>query len=381
MNPTGYYINGKSLTNLSLGCMRFPSVESAIETISAGVESGVVYLDTSPAYLYRSEEENCETWVGKGIKGYREQVILTAKSAVGGWGQESGYNPAKGYSITTADQVYKQIDQSLTRLQTDYLDCYHLWAVHTPETFDEALKPGGWIEGALKAKDDGLFISLGITGHAGSEEIIRWINSELFDVVTIPFNILDNSRIPAIKHAYEKSIPVLAMNPLAGGLLASSSSVLSSELDELGVESAYDMALRYCTSFPGVSALSGMTSKDEVNENVRVINKPSWTELQAESVRETLFSLLGSSQYICTTCKYCLPCPQGIWIPEVLKLRNYFSVLKMDSARKLYLSRSKNDDRFRAQNCVKCGACESRCPNGLPVGKLMQEVSEVFYGN
>ena len=171
------------------------------------------------------------------------------------------------------------------------------------------------------------------------------------------------------------------MNPLAGGLLASSSSVLSSELDELGVESAYDMALRYCTSFPGVSALSGMTSKDEVNENVRVINKPSWTELQAESVRETLFSLLGSSQYICTTCKYCLPCPQGIWIPEVLKLRNYFSVLKMDSARKLYLSRSKNDDRFRAQNCVKCGACESRCPNGLPVGKLMQEVSEVFYGN
>ncbi len=43
MGPTGYCINDKSLANLSLGCMRFPSVKSAIETISACVESGVVY--------------------------------------------------------------------------------------------------------------------------------------------------------------------------------------------------------------------------------------------------------------------------------------------------------------------------------------------------
>lgn len=378
MTYTGRYLNSKPIAKLALGSMRFPSRTAAIETIGACVEHGVLYIDTSPAYLYQSAEENCETWVGDAIKGIREQVILSAKSAVGGWGQESGYNPEKGYSITTADQVRRQIEQSLKRLQTDYLDCYNLWAVHKPETFREAFEPNGWIEGALKAKEEGLFKYLGITGHATSDEIIKWIDTGLFSINTIPFNIMDNSRISAIKHAYENNVPVLAMNPLAGGLLASSSQVLSTELDDLDVDSAYDLALRYCTSYLGVTALSGMTSAAEVRANIKALSKPRWNEEQAEIARSKMFEVLGKAEYICTTCKYCLPCPQGIWIPEVLKLRNYYTVLKMESARRLYQSRSKDDDRFRAQNCVKCGACESRCPNNLPVSKLMQEVSEVF---
>lgn len=380
MNYTGYTFNGKPLASLSVGCMRFPSRQAAVDTIRACVPHDVLYLDTSPMYCYQSEEENCETWVGEAIRDIREKVILSAKCSPGNGGNEIGeYDPAKGFSINTADKVRRQIEQSLRRLQVDRFDCYQMWAVHVPLVFDEGMKPGGWMEGVLKAKEEGLFKHLGITGHADATEIKRWIDTELFEMITIPFQMLDTSRLEAVRYAREKGVAVIAMNPLAGGLLAGESQMVVDELRAYEVSSTADMALRFGSSFPGVSVLAGMTSAQEAAENVASLSKPSWDEKTAEEVKQRFNGLLGKAKHICTACNYCAPCPQGLLIPEILKLRNYHLVLKLESAKTGFRDRYKWwGDSHKADRCTACGSCESKCPNSLPVSQLMKEVMELF---
>jgi uncharacterized protein len=383
MNYTGYYFNGKPLASLSAGCMRFSNIQEAIDVLKECVDNDILYLDTSPGYCYKSEEENCETWVGEAIKGFRDKVILSSKCSSGNGGTGIGeYNPACGFSITTSDQVRREIEQSLTRFQVDTLDCYQLWSVHNPLIYDEALKPGGWLEGALKAKEEGLFNYLGITGHADNKEMKRWIDSGYFEMITLPFNIMDNSRMEIINYAREKNIAVIIMNPLAGGLLGGTSDKIVKEMSDLEASSVSEIALRYCASMDGVSALSGMTSVKQVRENIKSINNSKWTSEQAEKIRIRFTDLLGKAEHICTTCKYCMPCPNELDIPEILKLRNLHLIYGLTNVEDVFKERHTWwGNKYKVENCTACGTCESKCPNSLPISRLMNEVKGIFMGD
>lgn len=375
MNYTGYTFNNKPLAKLSIGCMRFPSRDAAAEVIAECVKHDVLYLDTSPCYLYQSDEENCETWVGAAIQDCRDTVLLSAKCSVGNGGNEVGeYDPARGFSITTADQVRREIEQSLKRLNVDKLDCYQLWAIHAPNLFDEALKPGGWMEGVLKAREEGLFTHLGITGHGDNTEVRRWIDSGLFEMVTIPFHILDITRLDAVQYASEKGVAVIGMNPLVGGMMTDAGPVVAEAMAAFDVESSVEMALRYCASFPGVSALSGMATAEHARENAAIVSKPLWSDEELASITRQMADIFRDAEHVCTTCGYCMPCPQGLLIPEIFKLYNYHRLLKMPNAAREYAGRQGWGDLFRADKCIGCGVCESKCPNSLPVSELMREV-------
>lgn len=376
MNYTGYQFNNKPLAKLAMGCMRFPSRVATAEVIAECVRHDVLYLDTSPCYLYQSDEENCETWVGAAIQGLRDKVILSAKCAVGNGGNEVGdYDPSRGFSITTADQVRKQIEQSLKRLNVDKLDCYQLWAVHSPNLFDEALKPGGWLEGVLKAREEGLFTHLGITGHGDATEMKRWVDSGLFEMVTSNFHLLDTSRLPGIRYAHEHGIAVIAMNPLAGGMLTTENPRLVELLSDLGITTPRVAALQYVMAYPGVTALSGMTSAQEARENIAVAAGPQWSLEQSDEAGRRMEDLCKSVEHLCTMCGYCGKCPQEIWIPGVLHLRNHYQLFQSDWSIQEFKNRHEHwGNAAKADRCTACGACESKCPNSLPISKLMREV-------
>jgi predicted aldo/keto reductase-like oxidoreductase len=378
MNFTGYKFADKPLASLSVGCMRFPNRLAAQDIIKSCVQNDVLYLDTAPGYCYQSEEENCEVWVGSAIKGIRDKVILSAKCSTGNGGDTVGdYDAAHGFSITTESEVRKQIEQSLRRFNVDSLDCYQLWSIHNYSLFEVALKKGGWLEGVQKAKDEGLLKHIGFTGHVGSEDIIKIIDHNIFEMITIPFNVMDNSRAKAIKYAKEKHIAVIMMNPLAGGLLGEKGNEdYVKKLERAGISDLPEMSFNYCTAF-GSSALAGMSSVEQALRDIAVFNKPLISEQQANTFKTQIDSVLKQDSFKCTSCGYCMPCPQGINIPEVLRMRNYYRVLGLQEAKNRIKNAPNFDNGFKTENCIECGICESKCPNKVNTMELLKETLQI----
>lgn len=377
MKFTPFVINGKPLASLSIGCMRFQNEKETDSVINKCVENGVSYLDTSPSYCFQTEEENCEAWVGRSIKHIREKVILSAKSSPGNGGFKIGdLDISHGFSVNRADDVRRIIEQSLTRMDVSYFDCYQMWSVNNIHVFSEAIKPNGWLDGALKAKSEGLLKHIGITGHADVDAWKVFIDSGYFEMITLPFNMFSADRIPCIKYALSRNIAVLAMNPLGGGLLTIKNDNDFYDLfKRAGVKSISELSLKYCDAY-GVSSLSGMACEKEAIENCNAYASPPFTEKQAESYRASMLQSIDSVKFKCTSCGYCSPCPRGINISEVLRLYNWYTVLKLEGAKRKMIDSATWGKGFNFSDCIACGKCEAKCPNNVPVQRYMKEIAK-----
>ena len=370
MQATKFSFNGKPLGFLSIGCMRFEGRKQACELIPYCVENGAIFLDTSPMYCFQSEEENNETWVGEAIKNIRDKVILSAKCSTGNGGDGIGeYDKAHGFSITTAGQARAEIEQSLKRLDVGCFDVYQLWTVSSMEVYKEAFKKGGWMEGVMKAKEEGLFRHLGMTTHSGSDFIKMAVDEGIFELITAPFHIMDNSRLEGFLYAMSKNVAMLAMNPLAGGMLADADRQTAAKLSDREISSSVDLALGYINAY-GISALAGMSDINQAKTNIEVMKNPVLSIERAESLRARFLQMIDAAKFKCTSCGYCMPCPQEIDIPEIFKLWNQVKVLG--------LSESSEDLRRISgaiENCTKCGSCEKKCPNQFEIMKMLDIVN------
>jgi len=383
INNTGKSLAGKSLSTMTIGCMRWSGPENVGDIIQECVNHGALYLDTSPMYCYNSETENSETWVGRGIKGIRDKVILSAKCSPGNGGMGiDEWDPLRGFSNQTADQVRSTIDQSLTRLGVDYFDCYQLWTVSNELVYESAFKKGGWLEGVMKAKDEGLFKHLGITGHPESPMIKRWADEGIFEIMTVPFHIMNTSRLEGIEYALAKGIIVNAMNPLNAGMLGNNTELEIPGLDKIGLslENATELALKFVEAF-GMTALCGVSTLEQAKSDIKYLSKPKWTREQALQVSDLFNNLFSGFENACTQCGYCKPCPVELDFPEMFKMKNFYKILKMDSAKQQLITMSKwYGDGYKLERCEKCGICETRCPNGLNVMEQIDETLEIIRG-
>ena len=366
MQATGFSFNNKKLALLSVGCMRFDGREQAREVIRHCAEHGAIYLDTSPMYCYRNDKENTETWTGAAIKGIREKFILSAKCSPGNGGDGIGdFDKPRGFSAQSADQVRQMIDQSLERLQVDYFDIYQLWTVSDMPVYKSAFKKGGWMEGVMKAKQEGLFKHLGMTTHAGNDFIKMVVDEGIFETVTAPFHMMDNSRLEGLQYAMSKNVAPVAMNPLAGGTLADASRRTAAKLADKNIESSVELAIRYINAY-GITALAGMSNLEQAKLNTDIMKKPVLSVAQAESLRARYLQMVDAAQFKCTACGYCMPCPEHIDVPGIFKVWNQVNVLGLaDESENLRLALA------QYENCTKCGACEGKCPNQLEIIKML----------
>lgn len=355
--------------------MRFADEASAVEAVRKAVELGVNYVDVAPLY----GGGTAEPYLGHALKGIRDKVIVTAKSSTGnGWDQVGEFDPIKGFGVTTADHVRFMIDRSMKLLQVDHLDVYHLWAVHAEVMFDEALKPNGFLDGVVKAKAEGLCDHIGLTSHLGADALIRCMEKFDFDMLTIPFHLLDTSRAKAIEYCAERGIAVIAMNPLAGGTLTKPSPVLGKIAADLGLPSMTEAALRFLIGYPGLTtALAGITCADQAVMDVKAAEKGGLDRDTAESLMSQVSELFSSIEHLCTTCGYCGTCPEGISIPQVLSIYTGLLVPSMaDASRELLAENlAGNPDGYNPARCVACKVCEGRCPNELPISELMAKAA------
>ncbi len=371
---------GMKISVLGFGAMRLPSLpggkadlENAVPLIRRGLDLGINYIDS--AYVYH--EGTSEVVVGQAIKGYdRSQVYIATKIRV------------EKEEDARADIWRAKFEESLRRLDVSYVDVMQIHGLKWEQYAGHAARPGMAVELLHRLKDEGLVRHIGFSSHDDPANIIKLIETGHFESILVQYNYLDRHNEPAIAAAAEHGMGVIVMGPVGGGRLITGKRV-DGPLNGGGGSTAR-LALRFVWSNPAVSlALSGMGALAQVEENAAVAGEPME---MGEGERFQVAQLAGEAQALvelyCTGCGYCLPCPNGVNIPENFRYLNWLRVWGLDQqARDAYARLTGADvdttwaGRISGHNaaaCLACGECEPKCPQGIAIADRLAEAAEAL---
>jgi len=364
---------GVKISALGFGGMRLPTKnvdgknvydhETGVEVIQRAFELGVNYIDSAPYYC----NNESEVIIGKALKGWRDKIYLSTK------------NPIEDDS---GDHFRDRLETSLKKLDTDYIDFYHIWGLSKKRYINDVNVKNGPLQAMLKAKEEGIIKHMSFSFHDEPENLFWLIDSGYFETVLCQYNLLDRSNEKAISYAKDKGMGVVIMGPVGGGRLGYPSEAIRNLLPG-NVRSNPETALRYVLANADVScALSGMEDIKMVEENVAVAsNEKLLSETEMESIEVSLQENKKLSELYCTGCKYCMPCPNEVNIPLNFELMNYHRVYNLtEYARKQYANIGNDEDLVgkKAEDCIECGICEAKCPQKIEIIKQLKETVKVL---
>lgn len=361
---------GIKISALGFGAMRLPSdntgeknvmkVEESIKIIHRAFQLGVNYIDTAPYYC----DGESEVIVGKALKGWRDKVYLSTKNPVE---DSSGLH------------WRERLEKSLKKLDTDYVDFYHMWGISWDTYVNSINVKDGPLEAALKAKEEGLIKHISFSFHDAAENLLKFVDTEKFETLLCQYNLLERSNEKAIAYAGKKGLGVVVMGPVGGGRLGAPSETIRNMLPGK-ISSSAEIALRFVLANPDVTcALSGMGSIEMVEENVRVAsNETALTADEIIRINASVEENKRMADLYCTGCNYCMPCPTGVNIPLNFQTMNYHRIYKItDYAREQYSQIGKFDwmKGKKAEECIECGLCEEKCPQKIEIRKQLKETA------
>lgn len=306
------------------------SVETAVKLIHQAYEGGVNFFDTARSYS-DSEEK-----LGKAIADIpRESIYIATKT------------PAK-----TGEGVKKDLETSLSKLNTDYIDIYQLHCA--PKCF----RPGeddGVYDAMLEAKKEGKIRHIGITAHL-LHVAQEAIDSGLYETLQYPFAYISTEKeIQLMKNCVAAGMGFLGMKGLAGGLLTQA-----------------NVCYWFADQYDGVLPLWGIQREEELNEFLSFQQNPP---VLNESIRSTIEKdrkeLSGS---FCRGCGYCMPCPQGI---EISTCARMIQLLRRSPSQN-WLNDVWQENMKKIETCLYCGKCSSKCPYGLDTPSLLEKNYEDY---
>lgn len=375
---------------LGFGCMRWPSSEDGVidqqavnEMVDYALAHGVNYYDSAPVYLRGQSERATAIAL---LRHPRESYMIATKCSNFRvpWSFEQG-----------RDQYLK----SFENFETDYIDYYLLHSLSGYASFKMRFEDTGLIDYFAREREAGRIRHLGFSFHGpaeGFDEMMALHDKYHWDFVQIQMNYSDWTHakrdVNAI-HMYEKltelGIPIVLMEPLLGGRLATQPAVITDMLKaERPDKSVASWAFRFVGSFPQIMCvLSGMTRMEHLKDNLE-------TYLDFEPLSQEEFRLLDEvavrmneyPQVECYDCKYCLPCPYGIDIPGVFKFYNdniKAGTYVVSSEQKHYarvrkkylLEYNKAVPTVRqADHCIGCKQCLETCPQQLNIPEELRKI-------
>ncbi len=369
---------GDEIFPLGFGAMRLPlkngkiNRELAKQQIYHAIDSGINFIDT--AYLYGDSE----TFLGEVLQGeYKSLVKLCTK--------------LPSINVRKYEDMENILDEQLNRLQRDSIDYYLIHAVDL-KTINRLLKRD-LIKFLNKAKSEGKIKHVGFSYHGPKEEFEIILDGYDWDVVMVQYNYFDENvqaGMEGIEYAASKGMGVFVMEPLKGGILAGK---MPHEAENIFKKanpnkSNAEWALEWVLNNRNVTCiLSGMNSIEQIDENIQIAERTTPLSMSFEDMEiiELVKRVLRNSLKInCSTCGYCMPCPQGVNIPECMKIYNekylfehkgLFNQSFMDYYQ--YVGGIMGNEG-NAGKCNGCGKCLRKCPQKLDIISELKKVKKEF---
>jgi len=208
------------------------------------------------------------------------------------------------------------------------------------------------MEKMAEAKEKGLIKHIGFSFHDTLPVFKEIIDYYKWDIAQIQYNYMDTAiqaTHEGLKYAHEKGIAVVVMEPVKGGKL-----------------------------------LSGMGSIKMIDENVESASKSGINSLSEEDnkiITELAGIYRNSILVQCTACKYCMPCPSGVNIPENFAVLNNVAYTVNRRYKKLAKSKKKLNKEYpngNASFCTKCGECLEKCPQEINIPEELEKVDAIL---
>jgi len=371
--------NGDALSVLGFGCMRFPmkgnsvDIERTEAMLKRAMDAGVNYFDT--AYIYHRGKS--EAILGDFLsKGYRSQVKIATK--------------LPHYLVGKPEDIEKIFRKQLDRLKTDYIDYYLIHMLPDIGSWNR-LKQMGIEEWIDQKKQNGQIRNIGFSFHGVKEQFLKLVDCYDWEFCQIQYNYLDENNqagTEGLRYAASKGLPVIVMEPLRGGKIVNA---LPKELSAMWAgaqpkRSVAEWGLRWVWNHPEVNVvLSGMSTEEQLEENLRIASDVLPNAMSREELDyfEQANKILSEKMKVgCTACGYCMPCPAGVDIPGCFSIYNEKYMLGTKHIKMQYM---RNTGAYTAHPayaslCIKCGKCETHCPQQIPIREKLKDVVSEMEG-
>lgn len=360
------------LSALGFGAMRLPTVngndpdideKAAAELVDYAMKNGVNYYDTAWGY----HSGNSEIVMGKILKNYpREKFYLASKFP--------------GYDLSNMTKVKEIFEKQLEKCQVEYFDFYLFHNV-CEMNINEYLDPQyGIYDFLTEQKRNGRIKHLGFSAHGSYDVMKRFLDAYGKDMefCQIQLNWLDWTFQGAKEKAEllkDYNIPVWVMEPVRGGKLAKLAERDEAALTSLRPDEKIPAwAFRFIQSVPEVVVtLSGMSNFDQVKDNIKTFeeDKPL-NEKEMAEILSIADKIAKKTSLPCTECRYCTShCPQGLDIPELIKLYNEHCLTGGGFIAPMALMAVPDDKK--PSSCVGCRSCEAVCPQQIKISEAMSD--------
>jgi len=248
--------------------------DNCIKIIQRAYELGVNYFDTSPIY------GPSEDFYGKTLKGFRKKIFLASKSAE-----------------RTRDGAMRDIEKSLKRLNTDYLDLWQIHALKSMKEINEITNRTGALEAFIQMKEEGVVKNLGFTGHENPKILVEMMKRFNFDTVLCPVNACDKNMNPSfintvVKEANKREMGIIGMKVFSQGFI----------FHPKGITTTWE-PVSYSLSQPISTIIVGCNSVAQLEENISIaksfepMSNPQQKELEEQTVKYKNRASFFRSQY------------------------------------------------------------------------------------
>lgn len=355
-----------SLSVLSLGTMRALASETVFrDTLAAGLALGINHIETAQGY------GTSERWLGAFLDTATvpDNLVITTKVT----------------PQPDAATMAQRLEESLERLGLAYIHCLAIHGLNTPEHLAWVSDPQGCMAAVRQFQSEGRIGHVGFSTHGSREVIEGAIATDQFDFVNLHYYYFFQRHAPILDLATERDMGIFIISPGdKGGMLYTP----PAQLEELCAPfTPLELTYRWLLADPRITTLSTgpaipaeLAALESLGDRTQPLTAAELAALERLSAQES--AALGSDR--CAQCYDCLPCPEAINIPEVLRLRNLAVAYDMQAFGTYRYRMFENAGHWfpgrKANRCTDCGDCLPRCPEKLNIPTLLRDAHDRLQG-